>query len=165
MKKSLLANIIPVLAGDASVMLEYTYPSVDAIPSGFESLHSEQDGTFHLTGVRGLKTPTDITNLQSALQKERNDHKDTKGKFAVFGDQDINDIMERLDRIGELEAAAGGNLDEDAIDKLVEGRIQTRLNPVNRELQLAQTQVSELSGQVKTYQQADNKRVIADELS
>lgn len=170
MKMTKLANLIaatitPVLAGEGTVSLEYSYPSADAIPEGYSGLYTEVDGVFKLTGVRGLKTPDDITALQGALTKERDAHKDTKKRFAALDGQDIDEVLTKLDRIGELEAASGGSLDDAAIDKIVETRIQSRLNPVNRELQAAQTQVEELSGQVKSYQQKDQTRKIRDELS
>ena len=37
-------------------MLELIYNSAEEIPSGFESLYTEKDGKWHLTGIKGMKT-------------------------------------------------------------------------------------------------------------
>ena len=171
MNKSILAQAVlaslsvsPVLAGDGGVTLDYTYTSADQIPTGYEGLYSEVDGVFRLTAIRGLKTPDDVNALQNALVKERNDHKQTKERFRALGDRDVNEVLASLDRISELEAAAGGKLDDAAIDKLVEGRIATKLNPVQRELKEAQDRLLAQSQEIEQYKTAASKRKIHDML-
>lgn len=161
----LAACILPVLAGNGGVVLDISYQNADEIPEGFAGLYTEVDGVFKLTGVRGLKTGDDLAALQGALAKEKNDHKATKAKFRVFDGMELEDVLAKLDRIGELEAAAGGNLDDAAIDKIVETRIQSRLNPVQRELTEAKTLNEELSERVKGFETATKQRQIQDELS
>src|SRR5690606_35453491 len=71
--------------------------------------------------------------LKSALTKERDDHKKTRDRLALFNVLDPEDVHAQLDRLPELEAAAGDKLDEAKLDELVEGRIRTKLAPVERE--------------------------------
>ena len=46
-------------------MLELSYDTKDAIPNGFAELYTEKDGKFVLTGVNGMKTQTDVDNVDS----------------------------------------------------------------------------------------------------
>ena len=70
-------------------MLELIYNSTEEIPSGFESLYTEKDGKWHLTGIKGMKTSDDVTKLQTSLRKERDDHKKTKDRLATVEAQRI----------------------------------------------------------------------------
>ncbi len=47
---------------------------------------------------------------------------------------DPNEIQSKLDRIGELEAAAGGKLDEGKIQEMVEQRLGQKTAPLERQL-------------------------------
>ncbi len=99
----------------------------------FQELYSERDGQFELTGIQGVKTEADVKRLQTSLEKERGDHKSTKTKLGVWSDLDHEEVMGRLDRIPELEAAAGDKIDEAALDEMAEKRASTRLKPIERE--------------------------------
>lgn len=113
--------------------IKLVYDTQDDIPEQYRDLYTERDGKFHLTGVEGMKSQADIDRLQSALTKERNDHKETRDKLALFGDLNPDEVHAQLDRIPELEAAGADKLDQAKIDELVEARIRTKLAPVERE--------------------------------
>jgi len=115
--------------------LKTVYDDINEVPEQHRDLYTERDGKFHLTGIEGIKSQADIDRLQGALTKERNDHKATRDKLALFGELDPDEVHGKLDRLPELEAAAAGKLDETKIDELVEARIRTKLAPVERELE------------------------------
>lgn len=126
-------------------MLKAVYEKLDDVPEAFRSLYSERNGKFELTGVEGIKTSADVDRLQTALNHEKNDHKATKTKFAALGDRDITQVLSQLDRVAELEAAAGGKLDEVALEKIITARLTTKVAPLEREVAQLKTQNAELS--------------------
>jgi hypothetical protein len=113
--------------------LKLIYDIPEDVPEQYRDLYTERDGKLHLTGVEGMKTQADIDRLQSALTKERGDHKTARDKLALFGDLNPDEVHAQLDRIPELEAASAGKLDENKINEIVESRIRTKLAPVERE--------------------------------
>jgi hypothetical protein len=116
--------------------LELSYDKMDAVPEAFRPLYEEKDGKAVLTRINGMKTQQDVFNVQEALRKEREDHGKTRDAFKpwkAFGD-DPNALQTKLDRIAELEAAAGGKLDDAAINKLVEARLGQKTAPLERQL-------------------------------
>lgn len=126
--------------------LEVTYDTLDEVPDSFKDLYSEKDGKAVLTGINGLKTNQDVLNVQEALRKERADHaaaKEALKPWKAFGD-DPTELQAKLDRIAELEAAAGGKLDDAAIQKLVEARLGQKTAPLERQLKDSTTRIGEL---------------------
>lgn len=116
--------------------LEITYDTIDAVPEAFRGLYTEKDGKAVLTHVNGMKTQQDIANVQEALRKERGDHAIAKQLLAPwksFGD-DPAVIQAKLDRIAELETAAGGTLDETKLQSLVDARLAQKTAPLERQL-------------------------------
>lgn len=115
--------------------LELEYEAETSIPEGYAKLYTEKDGVYHLTGVKGMKTQADVTNVQEGLRKEREDHTSTKTKLKAFGELDAVATFKSLDRIKELEAAAEGKLDDKKINEIVEGRISQQTGPLNRQIE------------------------------
>lgn len=144
--------------------LKAIHDSVDEIPEEFRPLYTEKAGKYELTGIEGVKTVADVNRLQSALEKERNDHKGTKTKFAVFGDRNPEEVIQLLDRIPELEAAAAGKLDETKLNELVEGRIKTKMAPLERELGTLKQGIAERDGVIDGFKGKDRTRTIHDEV-
>ena len=70
------------------VKLKTIYDKQEDIPENFGELYTEKNGKFELTAVEGVKTQADIDRVNSALVKERNDHKMVKEKLQAFGDVD-----------------------------------------------------------------------------
>src|SRR5690554_2731727 len=138
--------------------------NLDNVPEHFHELYTEKNGKFELTGIEGIKTQADVDRLQSALSKERNDHKTTRERFSVLGDRDLDEVITSLDRIPELEAAAAGKIDDAKLEELVEGRMKTKLAPLEREKGNLAKQVQELTGVVEQYQASERTRKIHDEV-
>jgi len=121
-------------------MLKLFYAKKEDIPEGYDKLYTEKSGQWVLTGVTGMKSQEDVDKVQEGLRKEREDHKETKDKLKAWGDLDPTETLPNLDRIKELEAAAGGKLDEDKINEIVEGRIAQKTGPLDREIAKLKTE-------------------------
>ena len=154
------------------VTLDLTYDSADAIPEGFKGLFDEDNGKFKLAGVNGMKTQQDITNIQEALRKEREDHKKAKDALTPWSTLgEIADVQAKLDRIAELEAAADGKMDDEKINKIVEGRLTQKTAPLERQVQTIteerdtfKAENEALKTQIETRDRNDAVRSVATEM-
>ncbi|MBP9869906.1 MAG: hypothetical protein KBC53_00205 [Nitrosomonas sp.] len=145
------------------MQLKLKLTTLDGLDSVFHELYTEQsDKTYLLTGVEGMKAQGDIDKVTQALVKERADHKALKEKFALLGDQDPVDLLAQLDRIKELEAAAAGKIDETKINEIVEGRLRTKLGPIERENKQLKDQLAAEQGVTAELKAKDQKRTIHD---
>lgn len=120
--------------------LELVYESADAIPAGMESLYTERDGKFHLTGVKGMKSQGDIERLNTALAKERSDHKKTKEALKAFeGISDPAQVVAELAELAnlreQLEASEKGKLTKEQIDTLVAERVKRETAAKDRQIE------------------------------
>ena len=146
--------------------LSAVHDTIDDIPENFRELYTEKNGKFELTGIAGVKSQADVDRLQTALQKEREDHKTAKGKFEIWGDLDHEEVMSKLDRIPELEAAAADKLDEAGIEEIVtrrtEGTIKSQMAPLERQIANLSKERDEAVGLVSQFQEKETKRAIHD---
>tara|TARA_R110000822_G_scaffold120633_1_gene254119 strand:- start:13920 stop:14771 length:852 start_codon:yes stop_codon:yes gene_type:complete len=148
--------------------LTATYDSLDDIPEtvDFRDLFTEKGGKFELTGITGIKTGADIDRIQASLTKERDAHKATKTTLGVWAELDHDEVVAKLDKFPELEAAAAGKLDEAAIEEIVnkrvEGTLKSKLSPLER----ANKKLKEENGELTTTNQgfvvANTRRQIHD---
>lgn len=135
--------------------------SIDDLPEDIKKEYVEKNGKFELQ-VEGMKTQADVERLQGALTKERNDHKSVRERLGLLGDRKIEDVLSQLDRISELEAAAAGKLDEKQLDQLVEGRIRTKLAPIERERDSLRGQLGEKDKVIEGFALKERTRAIHD---
>lgn len=143
--------------------LEAIHKTLDDIPEQYRDLYSERNGQFELSGIVGVKTQADIDRLSMSLSKERNDHKDTKTRAQIWGDLNHDEVMASLDRIPELEAAAKeGGIDEEKMNELVEGRIKTRIAPIDRENAQLKVDNETLSSKIMEFQTKETTRKVHD---
>lgn len=158
--------------------LELSYESIDAVPEAFRGLYTEGDEGVSLTGVNGLKTQDDIDRLNTALGKERTDHKAAKQRVAQFDSflngRELDEIQTTLDEIDELkarlEAGEGKGIDDEAIQQLVETKTKRALAPVERQLNQATEQLATVTAerdaaneQIRRYTIGDAIRSVAVE--
>jgi hypothetical protein len=139
--------------------------NLDNVPAHFHELYTEQGGKFVLTGVEGVKPLSEFNTVHTALGKERNEHKTAKQQlaaWAAFGTAE--EVQTKMDRIAELEAAAGGKLDEAAINKLVETRLNSTKAPLERQIQTLSTQLTERDNLLGQFKQEKTVRTIQDSL-
>lgn len=118
--------------------IKFRYDSKDDVPEAHAALYTEVDGGWELTGVTGIKTTKDTERLQTSLNKERTAHKATKAKLKDWDGLEHDEVVEQLDRIHELEAAAGGKLDAAKIDELAskkaDAKVKTATAPLERQI-------------------------------
>lgn len=147
------------------------YDNADDIPESiedFRGLFTEKNGKMELTGIGGVQTPANVSRLETSLKKEREDHKATKATLAVWGDLTHDDVVAKLDRIPELEAAAGDKLDdakiEEIVNRRVEGVIRSKLSPLERENKKLTKENGELSESNAGFVASDTKRKVHDSM-
>ena len=151
--------------------LKALYDKADDIPEAvedFRALFTEKNGKFELTGIAGVQTPANVARLETSLSKERTDHKATKATLAVWGDLVHDDVQKSLDRIPELEAAAGGALDdakiEEIVNRRVEGVIKSKLSPLERANKKLLEGNAELTTANEGFTVANTRRTIGDDV-
>lgn len=145
-------------------MFEEEYDSYDAIPAQVRHLYVQSGDKYVLISAGQFKTAEDVERVQEGLRKEREDHKTTKRRLHQFGELDPDDVLSKLDRFEELEAAAAGKLPEDQINEMVEKRIRSRVAPLERQIKTLETEKGDLHSKVETFQGKERKRTIHDEL-
>lgn len=139
------------------------YATQDEIPENFRELYEERGGQFHLTQIEGIKTDADVARVQRALDQEKQARNQLKQQWdSFFGDKKPEDIQALLDRIPELEAAAEGKIDDEKINSIVEGRLKTKLSPVERERDQLRAQLQEREQQIAQFQERETRRTIHD---
>lgn len=117
--------------------LEYNYKTESEIPEAYKELYIETDGEWNLTGINGLKTPQDVTKVQEALRKERQDHGEVKKslkEWTALGK--LEDVHVMIDEHPVLKAAAEGTGDlEEKITKQVDARLAAVKAPLDRQIE------------------------------
>ncbi len=155
---SCLSAAVPARAYALNAVLD----SIDDLPDVLKGEYVEKDGKFHLQ-VAGMKSEGDIQAVRNNLDKERREHNALKTRIKDnFGDEKFEDIRTNLDRIPELEAAGEGKLDDEAINKIVEGRVKTRLAPVERERDTLKSQLGEKDNKITELTTNERRRTIDD---
>ena len=144
--------------------LKAVVDTLDDVEEPFRPLYQERNGKFEISGIEGMKTQADVDRLQTALNKERNDHKSVKDKFAPLANFDITEVLTKLDRFSELEEAAKGKLDDAKIDEIVGNRIKSRIAPVERERDTVKGQLAEALKQIGEFQAKETQRTIFDKI-
>ncbi len=144
--------------------LKVAVDSLDGLDEKYHDLYTEKDGKYVLSGVEGMKTDADIQAVRRSLDKERADHKATKEKYRPFEGyvDNADEVLAKLDKYGELEAAASGKLDETKINGLVEARVKSQLAPKDRELKKFADEVNLLKQENEQLKAAERKRLIHD---
>jgi hypothetical protein len=157
--------------------IELQYDNRDALPEAFRSdaVFNElftvgSDGKVILSGVTGMKTQKDVSTVQEALRKEREDHAKAREALKPWGELKADEVLSQLDRIKELEAAAGGKLDEAKLNEMVEGRLSQKTGPLQRQIETltgektnAEKERDALKGQLEARDRNDAVRAAATE--
>lgn len=147
-------------------MLQAVHDSIEEIPEAYRDLYTEKNGKFEVTGIQGVKTQGDIDRLQTALTKERAEHGETKDKLNVWADLDHTETLAKLDRIPDLEKAAEGKLDDQAIDEMVNRRVEqtinSRLAPIERDNKNLKKELENVSGERDTLASEKRTRTVHD---
>jgi hypothetical protein len=113
--------------------------------------------------MEGLKPQDEFDRVFESLRKERNDHKGAREKLAKFNGLNADEIFTKLDRIEELEAAAGG-IDTSKIEDMVNIRLKQHTGPLERELSLKNAEIDEYKTRIEIDEKKNTDRVITDSL-
>lgn len=148
------------------MVLKAVHSKEDEIPEEFRPLYSEKNGQWELTGIAGVKTEADVARVQDGLAKEREAHKATKAKLAVWDGFEHDEVVAKLDQFPALEAASKGKLDEAKIEEIANQRAEaiakSRLVSTERELAKATKERDELLRANEDWQAKDRSRKIRD---
>lgn len=144
--------------------LKAVVDNLNDVPEQFHELYTERNGKFEISGIEGMKTQGDVDRLQTALTKERGEHKTLREKFAPLASHDVTDVLSKLDRFGELEEAAKGKIDDAKIEELVGKRISSKLGPVERERETFRTQLAEAQQRIQEFEARETQRTIFDKV-
>jgi len=146
-------------------MFKLKYALESEIPAEVRYLYQENaEGEFELIAQANLRAPEDVSRVQEALRKERADHKVVKQQLSLFNNLDPEEVQIKLDRIEELEAASGGNIDETKLSKLVEVRLRSKVAPLERQIATLTGERDTFAGKVGEFEAKDVKRTIHDNI-
>lgn len=140
--------------------------SLDKVDPIFHEHYREDTklGKFVLdiTDIEGLPR---VRSLKDEAAQARIANKDIKSKLTSYEALgDMADVVARLDKYPELEAAANGKLDDAKINDIVEGRLKSKLGPIEREKQTLAQQNAELISRVQGFEVQQVQRTIADDV-
>jgi hypothetical protein len=141
--------------------LKTIYDTLEEIPEGYADLYTERNGRFELTGVEGVKTQADIDRVQSALVKERNDHKQTKQLLVPFEGLDPEEVVANMHKLEEVTAQLeainkDGRIDEGKLEPIISARLKQAVAPLERDKSNLERQ---LEAQRKLVADKDNEVV------
>ena len=146
-------------------MLKLKLDSLDDVPSDVAE-HYRKVGEEYVLDISGVVTEAERDRLKGALDKEKNDHKESKSKLNAFSGLDAEQVLKDLDEMAELRIAAGtGDEDKKAeIESLVTARANALLAPVQRQLTQSQEDNVSLKETNKALTGDNVKRTISSEL-
>lgn len=148
-------------------MLNTVHDTLEEISEKYRELYSKgSDDKYHLTGISGIKTQSDIDTLTQSLQAERQAHKETKEKLGKFGELKADEVLQKLDKFKELEVLAKGKEEFEAkLEELTEARITTRLAPVERQNDELKSKIAEYEETIGKYKVAANRNTVKESLN
>jgi hypothetical protein len=120
------------------VKIKTLYDNAEDIPDGFADLYQEKGGKFELVGVEGVKTQADIDRVNSALVKERADHRIVREKLQAFGDADPAALPALHEELAEAQAKlatleAQGNDQMGKMQAQIDAAVNRAVCPINRD--------------------------------
>lgn len=144
-KMALLAAVLTACSIKGEDEVSFSYETLEDIPEAYRGLYKQNAlGKYDLS-VKGAVSQDNVTRLQGSLEKERNDHKASKGRWASVAALGIepDEIITRLDEYDVLKI----NNDPAKKDEVIDARIKAALNPVQRQLQEATTKLADYEKQ------------------
>lgn len=158
------------------MLLKAILSDIGEVDEKFRDAYTQQGDKWVLQ-VEGMKTQADIDRLNSALTNERTQHAATKvtlkasnDKLAAFGELDPEDVTTRLER---LETYETGNKVPDLaknfettvqarVAQVLEGKVKSETQKLQRQLDEANGKVTSLTGQVGEFATRENTRTVHD---
>lgn len=138
----------------------------EALREHYKEIKEKDTGvTRFLLDVDTIDPLPGVKMLRGENASWRTKLREAEAKYDGLGalkDMDPKDVIAKLDRIAELEAANGGKLDEGQIEKIVEGRIKSKLSPIERERDTLKNENATLKQQLDDFTAKDRQRLISD---
>ncbi len=150
-----MKTVLEALDGIPDALREHYVENTN--PQGKKEYVLAIEGTIDpLPGVKALRSEagtyrTKLTELEKKY-----------GTIAAFEGMNHAEIMAKIDRIAELEAAAGGKIDDKKIDEIVNSRIKTHTGPLERNLQSITAERDNLLNENKAFKESNRQRAIDD---
>jgi len=139
--------------------LDITVASLDAVEERFHDLYSKEGDAYRLTGVKDMKSPSDVANLTAELTKARSALDSLNAKAMPYLELgDLQDITTKLSRVTELEAAGGGKFDESKVAEVAEARVNAIVKPLEATNAKLQQQIADQTAVIKQYE-SDRKQL------
>lgn len=135
-------------------MLKARYAKKEDIPQGFESLYTEKDGEFILTGIEGVKTESDIAAIKKALDSERDAHKQTRTQM-----KKLEDIEKKL-----AEMTSTKKDKEPAIDPKDDKSTDPNFLALKKSLEKQQEIIEQMQQRNKELELENKQKSILDQL-
>ncbi|WP_051044623.1 hypothetical protein [Methylobacterium sp. B1] len=143
--------------------LKKVYDTEAEIPEEAAAFYEERDGKWHLTlEIEGSASQDDVTRLNGALAKERNDHRATREKLRAFGELDPERTRQVMDRIGDLgewdeverklhrlDGDGSTPKEEAAIQARIDAEVQRRERAIKAPLERQITQLTEARAEIE----------------
>lgn len=136
--------------------------SLDDVAPEFHPLYEKKGEEFVLLPIEGMKPQAEFDTVHTALAKERLDHKAAKSKLTAFGAVKPEEIVDLQNELEELRLLKSGDVDEAKIAKLVDTRVQQRVQPLQRKLTEAEQQATQLQGEVEGFRNKERNMSIRD---
>lgn len=129
--------------------LKTLYDKQEDIPEGYTDLYIERNGKFEINGIEGVKTQADIDRVQTALSKERTDHKSTRETLSKWDalKLDPDKVPAALEELEEVKAQLAtatkdGKVDENAVQERIEAAVNRAVGPLQRDKTATERQLA-----------------------
>lgn len=161
-------------------ILNAVIAKLDDVEEAFRGFYVEKDGKFALQ-VNGVKTQADVDAVTRALQNERTEHTKTKGKVTTLTETvqswvdaagegaTPESVKATIEKVGTLEAAGGPEITKNfqsmvtaEVNKIVDGRVKSETTKIQRQLDAANTKLTEQGSTITNYVQKDERRTVVD---
>lgn len=163
-------------------ILNAVIAKLDDVEEALRGFYVEKDGKFALQ-VSGVKTQADVDAVTRALANERTEHGKTKAKNSTLtetvqawvdaaGENGTPETVKAtIEKVGTLEAAGGPEIAKNfgamvtaEVNKIVDGRVKSANTALQRQLDAANTKLTEQGTTITTYVQKDERRSIVDQV-
>lgn len=141
--------------------LKIVVNSLDDVDEKYHDLYEEQDdNTFKLTKVEGMKTQADIDKLKKALKDERSISDGMKKKLQLLGDKDLNDVLSKAEEFEKIEQGA-----DDKVERGVQAKLAAAVNPLKHRITQLEAENAEKEGKISEYVTRETRGRISDVLA
>lgn len=120
--------------------IKAVYESLDDIPEAHRELFAEKDGQF-MIAVEGVRLASEVDAMERAMRGAKADREKLAKKVREhFGDRPFDEIRADLERLPELEAAAGNGGAE--VKERAEALAASTVAPIQKELETTKAELA-----------------------